>query len=143
MITIHELQSRIFMLAIGKGWWPLKENHPAIKEIDYDKANIPEKFALMHEEISEALRDYRDNYKPGEIYYEDGEGKRYSYEEYQTLQLSSEHNFKPCGISIELADCIIRILDFAAAYNIDMESRILLKHEFNKARPYRHGGKTC
>nr|DAM28428.1 MAG TPA: NTP-PPase-like protein [Caudoviricetes sp.] len=48
---------------------------------------------------------------------------------------------KPEGIAVELADAIIRILDFTASEGIDIESLILAKHEHNKTRPYRHGGK--
>ena len=36
---------------------------------------------------------------------------------------------------------IERILGFAAVNNIDLESILREKHEYNKSRPYRHGGK--
>ena len=36
---------------------------------------------------------------------------------------------------------IERILGFAAVNNIDLESILREKHEYNKTRPYRHGGK--
>jgi NTP pyrophosphatase (non-canonical NTP hydrolase) len=49
--------------------------------------------------------------------------------------------FKPEGIASEMADCIIRILDYCAYEGIDIEQAIQLKHEYNKTRPYRHGGK--
>ena len=42
---------------------------------------------------------------------------------------------------IELADVVIRCFDMAYAFGIDLESAILLKHEFNKSRPYLHGKK--
>lgn len=49
---------------------------------------------------------------------------------------------KPEGLVIELVDCLFRILDFCAAKGIDVEKAIRLKQEYNKTRPYRHGGKV-
>ena len=48
---------------------------------------------------------------------------------------------KPEGVAIELADCIIRILDYCGAQGIDVDEATRIKHEYNKSRPYRHGGK--
>jgi hypothetical protein len=48
---------------------------------------------------------------------------------------------KPEGIAVELADCIIRILDWCGREGIDIDAIIRQKHEYNKSRPFRHGGK--
>jgi NTP pyrophosphatase (non-canonical NTP hydrolase) len=48
---------------------------------------------------------------------------------------------KPEGEAVELADAIIRILDYAEYSGWDMGDIIERKHEYNKTRPYRHGGK--
>lgn len=50
---------------------------------------------------------------------------------------------KPEGIAAELADVIIRVLDYCAYAGIDIENVLEVKHEYNKSRPYRHGGKKC
>ena len=50
---------------------------------------------------------------------------------------------KPEGIPSELADVIIRIFDYCGYAGIDIEKAIKEKDEFNKSRPYRHGGKVC
>lgn len=42
---------------------------------------------------------------------------------------------------IELADTIIRILDYAASRGYAIGDAIYAKSEFNKTRPHRHGGK--
>ncbi len=80
--------------------------------------------ALCHSELSEALEEHRDGRTPTEVYF------------------NSDKPDKPEGVSIELADCIIRILDYCGREGIDIHTAIELKHEYNKSRPYRHGGKV-
>lgn len=84
---------------------------------------FPEIVALIHSEVSEALEEYRNGHGATEIYFSD--------------------NGKPKGIPTELADVIIRVLDYCAYAGIDIENVLEVKHEYNKSRPYRHGGKKC
>lgn len=42
----------------------------------------------------------------------------------------------------ELADIMIRCLDYAGAYNVDLDAIITAKLEANAKRGYRHGGKA-
>ena len=83
---------------------------------------FPEIVALIHSELSEALEEYRSNHGVTEVYQEAG---------------------KPEGVPIELADAIIRILDYCGYAGIDIDAAVERKHEYNKTRPYRHGGKRC
>jgi chromosome segregation ATPase len=43
----------------------------------------------------------------------------------------------------ELADVVIRIMDTCQSKNWDLADCILKKHEYNKTRPHRHGGKQA
>ena len=43
----------------------------------------------------------------------------------------------------ELADAVIRILDFAGGHGLDLEGAVEAKMRFNESRPYRHGGKRA
>lgn len=43
------------------------------------------------------------------------------------------------NVAEELADTVIRIMDFAEAREIDLEKEICLKMQFNKTRPKKHG----
>ena len=45
-------------------------------------------------------------------------------------------------VAEELADVIIRVLDYCGKNNINIGAAITAKHEFNRSRPYRHGGKA-
>jgi NTP pyrophosphatase (non-canonical NTP hydrolase) len=80
-----------------------------------------ELIALIHSEASEALEEYRNHKNPTETYYND--------------------NDKPEGIPSELADIVIRVFDMCGYYGIDLERSIKEKMEYNKSRPYKHGGK--
>lgn len=84
-----------------------------------EERTFGEIIALCHSELSEALEEHRDH-KP-------------------TLYFSGE---KPEGIAVELADCIIRILDYCGHAGIDISEVIRIKHKYNKTRSYRHGGKA-
>lgn len=48
---------------------------------------------------------------------------------------------KPLGESTEIADVIIRCLDYATSKDWDMEEIIKAKLEYNKTRGFRHGNK--
>lgn len=87
-----------------------------------DPRSFGELIALCHEELSEALREYRNGHQPNETYHgEDG---------------------KPEGIPTELADVILRVLDMCGHYGIDIGSMLAEKNEYNKARSFKHGGKV-
>jgi NTP pyrophosphatase (non-canonical NTP hydrolase) len=71
----------------------------------------------MHSELSEALEALRHDNPPDD----------------------KIPNFS--GLEAELADVIIRIMDFSAHYNLAIAEAILAKIEFNKTREFKHGGK--
>lgn len=79
--------------------------------------------ALLHSEVSEVYEDYRNGKHPNDTWYEGIENK-------------------PCGIPSELADIIVRVLDTASRYNIDMDKIMKEKLDSNSRRGYRHGNKV-
>jgi len=43
--------------------------------------------------------------------------------------------------TVELADAVIRIMDYAGACGLPLADAIIDKMRYNETRPYRHGGK--
>jgi NTP pyrophosphatase (non-canonical NTP hydrolase) len=119
---LNELRNQIHSNAVSKGFW------------DDDIHNIPEKLALIHSEVSEALESLRSNtwskLEPSELL-EDVQGTEMFIESYKEL-------IKP-SFEAELADIIIRTLDLAGFLQIDIESHIHAKMKYNSTRPYKHG----
>lgn len=133
---LNKLAQEINKNAKDHGWWE-------------DERSFPEIVALCHSELSEALEEYREG-KPMVYFPCNGGGECHPdncgsriYDPENPDGECSALSKKPEGIAIELADCIIRILDFCGHAEIDIEQAIAIKHEYNKSRPYRHGGKKC
>lgn len=117
---MNKLRDEIHRNAVEHGWWE-------------EKRSFGEIIALCHSELSEALEEYRNGHMPTEVYHSISK---------KTVTLGKmADDMKPEGIAIELADTIIRILDYCGKENIDIEKAIKIKHEYNKTRPHRHGGK--
>lgn len=118
---LNELAKEVHQNAINKGWWDEEIVHES-KCPHVVPKSIGEQFANFHAEISEAWEEYRKGKGMNEVYYVGD---------------------KPEGVPIELADLIIRVLDTCDAYNIDIDSAIERKMDYNLTRSYRHGGKLA
>lgn len=47
------------------------------------------------------------------------------------------------GFAEEAADVFIRLADMCEGLDIDLEEQVEIKHDYNRTRPYRHGGKRA
>lgn len=126
---LKEIQKECYEISASKGWhddpaWLENVlNNPSIT--DQEKEEIKklcrnkdtERIALIHSEVSEALESMRHGYSPDDKI--------------------PEYN----GVEAELADAIIRIFDMAEAHNLKVIEAMFAKMEYNKTRPYKHGGK--
>lgn len=75
--------------------------------------------ALLHTEVCEAYEAFRS-----------GEMKTWFTDEGE-----------PVGMPVELADILIRLIDTADRYDVDLVGEVKTKLAWNARREYRHGGK--
>lgn len=138
-MSLNELAKEIHQNAVEHGWWD-------------EERSFGDIVALCHSELSEALEEYRAG-RPMEWHEcfakdpTDTEilwcgspetGRCYSAHINTGCE---ERGIKPEGIAVEMADCLIRILDWFGKEGLDADRIIREKMEYNKTRPYRHGGK--
>ena len=116
MTTVAALQERIGQINIANGW----------REGDMTTADKQiVMLALIGTEVAEAIEEIRAGRHVTDRYFSD------------------EDSRKPEGVPSELADVVIRALDCADAWGIDLENVIEEKLAYNETRGYRHGGKVA
>lgn len=76
--------------------------------------------ALLHSEVSEAFEAYREG---------------------GFADATAVPRAKPEGVGSELADVLIRLLDTARRYGINLAEEYRRKMKYNRTRGYRHGNK--
>lgn len=119
LTILNAFADEVHKNAVTHGWWE-------------EERSFAEIIALCHSELSEALEEYR---KDADIcYYYDNDGDI-------CTDMTAYNGEKLEGIGVELADCVLRILDYCGKENIDIAEILKLKHEFNKTRDFKHGGK--
>lgn len=124
MLDLNELAREVHENAVNHGFW---DPEPSFGEI----------IALCHSELSEALEAYRNGEPMAYVYGEDEIPRLY------TDMADWDELDEPEGIAVEMADCVIRVLDWVGSHpELDFEKILLAKHRYNQGRPYRHGDKA-
>lgn len=111
--ALEQMAQRIFANAQAKGFYP--EGYTPTAEPNAGR-NDGEAIALMHSECSELLEACRDEDVP-------------QSRKIPKYTLAEE----------ELADLVIRALDYSVSRKMRLGEAILAKHAYNLSRPYKHG----
>ena len=126
-MNLNQLAKDIFETAKAKGWYD-EPKHAAVKHM------------LMVTEIAEATEEARKGTPP--VYFETEHGMVTMFDLGGEMSMSVGHMLcKPEGELIELADVVIRILDYCGSKDWDLERAIKAKHAYNQTREHKHGGK--
>lgn len=125
---LRSLQARAHTMAVEKGWYDGPAPEPGVR------------LMLMVTELAEAFEEIRNGHRVDEVYYN---APGLSLRGNGTYAPAGAPVAKPEGVPVELADVIIRILDFCGANDIDLEAAVYEKMAYNGTRPYRHGGKAA
>lgn len=91
--SLKDMEAEVREYCVAKGWYD-------------DEVSVPVALALLHEEVSEAGHAWRD----------------WGFDD-ATIGISAEHpeghwNAKPRGWGSELADVVIRVLDYSGRYDL-------------------------
>lgn len=113
-MKMNKFAAEVHQNAVEHGWWD-------------EERSFGEIIALCHSELSEALEEYRAKRPMVCFVVEMDDGKCGTYLAIRE-DIISEEDFageKPEGIAVELADCIIRILDWYGKEGLDTDALLL------------------
>ena len=120
------MDKEVYQANKAKGFWKYREETPQLIRnffpeeiaeefaIAVEKAYNAQAIALMHSELSEALEADRKDLMDDKLTHRK-------------------------GLEVELADAVIRIMDFTQGKDMDLDNTIAEKLAYNTTRPYIHG----
>lgn len=118
--VFRRMEEEVYRLNNSKGWFE-------------DDRTVGDMVALLHAEVSEILEAYR-HWELKDATLPDARAKAAELRGAFAGVLP-----KPEGVGSEMADCLIRLLDMAKRWDIDLVAEYDRKMRFNWTRPYRHG----
>ena len=150
-MTTNELVEKCHSQAVAMGWWPAdrtEDRRPLEIHMLICSEVAEATEAVRHRELPFYLRDSEHDLNltvvataekdevrpvgaPGEVGFD------------EALTLAAKGTWKPEGEAVELADAVIRVMDYFGRQGWDLEAVIALKLAYNATRGHRHGGKAA
>lgn len=145
MKTIKELQQEAHQIAKDKGFWDntervinfLKDSEDELIDENFNNI-ISTKIALIITELSEAIEALRKKKKANIIEF-NRVTEGLTWENNQAAMEEAFRLFIKDSVQDEISDAQIRIYDLCSWLNIDLENHVIMKMDYNKTRPYKHG----
>lgn len=130
--TINKLSLDIRAGNIARGFWDDLVQAEMLGPDFAERSLNVEKLALIGTEVAEAIEEIRSGRLVTETYYAD---------DLTTTDKAGPDGKlrKPEGVPSEIADVIIRALDFAGFHNIDIGQAVADKLAYNSTRAFKHG----
>lgn len=105
-LALQSIQKEIHLSTVGAGWWDDYQKHRLENTLPLLASS---KISLIHSEVSEALEGIRKD-------------------------IDDDHLPHRKAFEVELADAVIRILDLAEAFGLDVAGAMAEKFEYNQQR---------
>ena len=100
---------------VKKGFWPWGGREKVTEDRELaGSRNVGEALMLAVSELSEALEAYRKN-------------------------KNDDHLPEHLGITVEIGDCMIRLMDLGYGYILPVSQALVQKLHYNRNRPHKHG----
>lgn len=116
--------------------------NPGAYDPKWQVAHKIAELGLVDTEVSEAIEEIRHGRGMNELYYSGGFDMGTTPSQEREPIDRAGYPRKPEGVPSELADVLIRVLDIADAYRIDLGEAVVQKLNHNATRGMHHGGKA-
>lgn len=141
---LNELRDECHTNAVEHGFWEVLGDDGIVIKDGEEKNTFAKCMALVVTEIGEAIEADRKKswLKDKDTDYRIGEERNTMAEFVEKSTVEERNDFTrevlKGNVEEEIADVIIRILDLSGHYNIDLDSIVRLKMDYNASRPYKH-----
>lgn len=125
-LSLNNLTKKAYQNALSAGWWDNEREFGTI-------------LMLIVSEAAEALEADRTGTKLDIS--KDRLSQIIAMDSVEDFRLAFKENVKDT-IEDELADIVIRVMDYCGRKDIDLESHVVGKMRYNNTRGYKHGGKN-